>query len=311
MSYRILITGASGFIGQHLLDKLINNDNNAIACINRSFDSNFKLKYGSRVKIYEGNILDLDFINDSIQNFKPHHVFHLAASKSRTNELIEFRNSFDVNYFGTLNLLQSLKNLNELELITLIGTIEEYGMAEGIFNEKTTEYPVSAYGLSKLSATKLAILFSKQYNVPSLVIRPSIAYGPRQGNEMFMPSLINSLLKKNRFLMTPGAQHRDFIYIEDLVNALSCCIGKSEYSGKIINIAAGKSERLIEVAKKIAKSLGAESYLEVGALPYRKSEIMAYHVDIELANEILNWSPKIGLDEGLDKTIKHYKEINL
>ncbi len=304
---KILVTGASGFIGKHLIKKLLSNKYE-VACVDLRYDNGFNNSFDSSVRFYSGNLLDKDFISLCIKEFAPHYIFHLAGSKSRSNNLPEFKSSYDVNYLGTLNLFEACIGRKELKLMTLIGTVEEYGRSFSPFKEDNYELPVSSYGLSKLSATKLSLIFNSEFNIPALILRPSIAYGPGQGEDMFLPALINALLKSKSFKMTQGHQMRDFVFIDDLVQAMIRGIEKNDVAGNIINIAAGKSVRLKDVAMQISNLTGNAECLEFGAIPYRSSEIMDYAVNIDKSYEILNWKPETSLDKGLFKTVEYYKE---
>lgn len=304
---RILISGASGFIGKHLLNRLLINSN-SIACVDLQFDKEFIQSYKKKVTLFEGSILDKDFVVSCIREYAPNFVFHLAGSKSRSNALQEFKTSLDINYLGTLNLFEACIDRKELQLITVLGTIEEYGTTHSPFKEDSFELPTSAYGLSKLSATKLSLIFGHQFNLPVVVLRPSIAYGPGQGEDMFIPALIKSLLRREPFRMTEGLQLRDFVYINDLIEAMVKGIEINGLAHNVINIASGTSVKLRDIALQIASITGNVDCLEIGAIPYRLTEIMDYEVNIDRANDLLNWQPETSLKEGLVKTIDFYKK---
>jgi nucleoside-diphosphate-sugar epimerase len=307
MPNRILITGASGFIGKHLLDRLVKTSS-LVACFDLFFDQAFIEKYGERVQLFHGNLLDKTFTTTCIRNFSPDYVYHLAGSKNRTNLLPEFKTSYEINYLGTLNIFEALLESKNLKSVTILGTIEEYGHAGSPFNEESQELPNSAYGLSKLTATKLALIFNQQFNLPVVILRPSIAYGPDQGEEMFIPALIKTLLRKKPFEMTEGKQFRDFIYIDDLIEALLKGLKCKRVYGQIINIGSGTSIRIRDIALQIAEIINNKENLKLGEVPYRSFEIMDYTVDITKASTILGWFPKTKLSDGLAKTISYYKK---
>jgi len=305
MGQIIFITGAGGFIGNHLLKRLIGNGYETV-CFNRSFNQNFKKEFEGKTTMVEGDIRNLQLLINIINRFKPTYVYHLAGSKSRSNRISEFHESFEINYKGTLNLLEALLNKEYLIKIILLGTMDEYGNSSRVFSEELKEEPNSAYGLSKLSATKLALIFNKQFHLPITILRPSIVYGPEQGSEMFIPAIIHSLKKGEVFKMTAGEQLRDFIYIDDLLEALLLTKDSTNSNGEVINIGLGKSIQLFKLASQIANYNSKSELLRVGAIPYRGSEIMNYKVNIEKAKLLLNWSPKYTINRGLEETINYY-----
>lgn len=304
---KILITGAAGFIGQHLLKKLYN-ENCEIHCIVRGDASELIDNKIDSIYYYEVDLKLKEPLNKIVKNISPDIVIHLAGIKNRTNEIREINNIFDNNILGTLNLIESLLGITNLRRIILLGSIEEYGSIESPFKENNFENPISIYGVSKLSISKLAGIFVNEYKLPITILRPSIVYGPKQGIEMFIPSIIDSLSKKQSFSMTKGKQYRDFIFIDDLIQAIKKTILSDEVTGLVINIASGISYQLCDIANKIAIMLNAEDYLHIGTLEYRKQEIMNYSVDINLALAKLNWKPITSIDEGLKITINSFHE---
>lgn len=293
------VTGGSGYIGTHLTRKLLK-ENYKVVVFDIHFSDRFINEFDNSIIRTTGDLLSED-LTYSLKKYRPTHVFHLAGLKNRTNNPEEFRTSIDVNYKGTLNLFSSLAGQDWVEHVITIGTSEEYGSAQPPFSEETREMPNSAYGLSKLSATRLALLYYSQFGLPVTILRPSIAYGPGQGNEMFLPALINSLRNGLLFKMTKGEQLRDFIYVEDLVDAIILAGESEKAKGKILNVAYGKSEKLGDVARYIARELKKENNLLLGAIPYRKFEIMNYSVTIAKARTILNWEPKVSIYDGIKK----------
>lgn len=302
---KILITGSTGFIGQHLLDSLIN-ENCIIHCFSRNANPNKIIS--EKIIYHEIDLNHKEIVCNEIKNILPDYVIHLAGLKSRSNNSKDAENIFKNNVFGTLNLFESLTIVPNLKQIIVLGSIEEYGIVPSPFKENSFENPITFYGVTKLSITKLAQIFINEYNLPITILRPSIVYGPKQGTEMFIPSLINSLSKKLPFSMTKGEQNRDFIYISDLVEAIKKAMIIKNLNGLIINVASGVSYKLKDIAMKIAIILKAVDYLEIGSIEYRKLEIMEYEVDIHRAQSILNWNPKTSIDEGIALTLASFNE---
>jgi len=211
-----------------------------------------------------------------------------------------------VNLIGTLNLFESLKNISSCRSIIVAGTSEEYGNNQVPFKEYYKEDPISPYSFSKVSVSYLCKMLFNIYKLPIIVLRPTLAYGHGQKETMFIPTLIKTLLRNENFIMTPGEQTRDFVFIDDLVNAYVQAGVSEGHFGEIFNIGSGKAYKIKDIAYKIASFLNKQNLLKIGAKDYRKSEIMSYFVDISKAKNCLNWTPKIEIDEGLKKTIEWY-----
>lgn len=299
---KVLITGSSGFIGTNLLNTL-KSQNYDIAVIEHS-----RITNSTNVTNYIGNICDYSFVEKTILDFQPNKVFHLAAYKNRSSNIEEVSLSIKVNLIGTLNLYQALTKVSVLESIIALGTIDEYGLHNSLFKESTIENPVSPYGFGKLCGTQLAKFFNRSYNLPVIVLRPTIAYGPFQANDMFIPSLISTLISNRDFKMTAGNQLRDFIYISDLVEVMLLISENQDCKGEIFNIGSGKSLKLKDVAITIARDLKKEHFLKIGSIPYRSNEVMKYITDIDKIKNTFNWSPKVSFNKGIELTIKYYQK---
>ena len=299
---KILITGSSGFIGTNLLNTL-KFQNFDIAVIDRSYNHNFK-----NVTKYFGDICDYSFVEKAILDFQPNKVFHLAGYKNRASNVEELSLSIKVNLMGALNLYQALTKVSSVESIIALGTTDEYGIHNSSYIESSIENPISPYGFSKLCGTQLAQFFNRSFNLPVIILRPTIAYGPYQANDMFIPSLINTLMSNSDFKMTEGKQLRDFIYISDLVEAMLLISENQNYNGEIFNIGSGESLKLSEVAATIAKDLKREQFLKLGLIPYRKNEVMQYETCTDKINNTLGWFPKVSFKKGIELTIKHYRD---
>ena len=300
-----LVTGASGYIGTRLVRMLLISGYRIIA-FDMRFSSSFTKEFGNTVKCVKGDILVEERLVGILEKEAVEYIYHMAGLKNRTNKVEEFSLLNKVNFGGTLSVLSATVKYGKIKHLVLMGTTEEYGSAIAPFTEGSQELPNSAYGLSKLSATKLARLFYTQYKVPVTVLRPSITYGPGQGVEMFLPAMIGTLVKGQPFKMSPGEQVRDFLYIDDLVEAIIACCEEPRLEGEIVNVASGVSLQLKEVAEHVAKLLGKEKLLEVGAIPYRRFEIMNYSINIEKILNFSSWRPTTSFEDGLRITIDSF-----
>lgn len=298
---RVFVTGASGFIGTRLVDALV--ECGAQVC---SFDARAAAgkRPGSSVT---GDLRERSIVRDAVKNAAPDLVFHLAAAKDRSIAAGDFDRLIQVNLTGSLNLLSALQEGADVQSIVVVSTAEEYGGNPCPFTERMREAPVSAYSFSKMCMTRLCETFSMLHGMPLVILRPTLAYGPGQDTDMFLPSLINSLLDGTPFAMTAGEQSRDFLYVDDLVNALIRAAVTEEARGKVVNIGSGTPVRLKEIAVMVESLIGKKGLLRLGEKSYRVGEIMDYYVDNSRAKTLLGWEPATSLTDGLARTIEHFR----
>lgn len=298
----VLVTGAQGFIGRSLVRALTGMKAHVAAMDMAPSDDG-----GTQdVTAYTGDLEDRTFVDDCVRRCRPDVVFHLAAFKERSSDMADFYRAVGVNIMGSLNLFSALNDGGRVSSVVVLGTAEEYGRNESPFNEAMRERPVTAYSYSKLCVTNLCGILHSLYRLPVTVLRPTLAYGPGQDAGMFLPSLIGSLIEGRPFVMTPGEQTRDFVYITDLVDAMIRASQAEGARGEVINIGSGKPVRLLEVVAMVERLLDRTGLVKVGGREYRPDEIMDYHVDTSKAKRLIRWEPKVGLDEGVRLTIASF-----
>lgn len=305
--YHVLITGINGFVGRSLCESLLMN-NIRVSGTSRSIVGD---KRPLR-KIYKVNLTNKDKVESLFTRLQPDVVIHLAGSKNRSLEISKFNDIYTNNILMSMNVIDACLLLPNLKRMIFIGSCDEYGDVALPYIETQKELATSAYGLSKLAITQVLSGLFMSNKFPSVVLRPSVIYGPGQGSEMFLSALSRSLLLKKYFSMTKGDQKRDFIYISDVVNAIVSAISADDsVNGEIINIAAGVSYKIKEVTMLVSNIVNDQvyKYIRFGACSYRNNEVMDYSVSIKHAEKTLQWSPKINLKTGLEKTINHLKNI--
>jgi len=299
---RVLVTGAGGFMGLHLIETL-RRSGARISTLSRS-----PIKVAEYTAQHLGDIRNREFVSAAVQESRPAFIFHLCAYKNRLSDLNQFSVAIDTNLTGSLNLISAASGLPDLRAIVTVGTAEEYGNNPAPFLETMREEPVSAYSFSKLCVTQLAQLLSRAHGIPITVLRPTLAYGPGQKEDMFLPALIGTLLRGETFDMSAGEQTRDFIYIDDVVDAMIKAASRPESFGQVINIGSGNPVAMSELALRVQQLLGKSGLVRAGALNYRNGEVMEYFVRAEKAHRTLGWAPKVPLELGLARTIAHYRE---
>lgn len=298
---RVLVTGGAGFIGRHLVHALLQ--------VGAQVDLVLRQPWtGPECRAtYIGDLRQATFIAGAVADSRPDMVFHLAASRARSLSPEAFTETIGNNLIGSLNLLEALSHAPGLKRVVMLGTAEEYGRSPVPFREDVRESPVSAYSLSKLGTTHLAQMMAHTKDLPVTVLRPSLAYGPGQREDMFLPALVCALLRGERFAMTAGEQTRDLIFIDDLVEALGCAGLCKAAEGEVINIGSGSAIIIADLVDMVESMTQSTGLAQRGAIAYRPGEPMQYQLDVGKAARLLDWHPQTSLAQGLRRTIEWYR----
>jgi UDP-glucose 4-epimerase len=288
---RVLVTGASGFIGSHLAARLTS--------LGAEVRGTTRSTIGfAPFRFQKLALEDHEGLRQLVAELQPQIVFHLAARMERDRRLDLLVPMLLANTLSTAVLCESLPPGARL---VILGSGEDYGAQPGPWVETQREQPISPYGLSKVAAAAVVASAHTAFGVRAVTARPSVVYGPGQRAGQFLPSLISALIAGERFAMTPGEQLRDFLYIDDLVDGL-LALASGEQFGRVFNLCSGISTRIVDLAKK-AQALIGKGSLGIGDLPYRASEAMVQMIDPSAMKQAFGWEAKITLDEGLRRTI--------
>ncbi|MDO7787424.1 NAD-dependent epimerase/dehydratase family protein [Desulforamulus aquiferis] len=301
---RVLVTGAGGFIGSHLVNRLAF-DGLKVGALIRGRCRKEIIKPDPNINYISSDVLNFSKLGKEVKSFRPHLAFHLAGTRPLGGAWGTIQQAYQNNLTGTLNVLQALQE-NGCRAVIVVGSTSEYGPGPAPYKENQACQPSTAYGSSKQAATQLALLVAKMFGMPITVIRPTLVYGPGQGEKLFLSQLIKSLLANQPFAMTGGEQYRDFIYVDDVIEALWLAAATERGQGGVYNIGTGASITLREAANIVADQLGKAELLKVGVIPYSRDEQFAYCVDSTRAREILNWKPTTDFIPGVKKTIEWF-----
>lgn len=301
---KILVTGGAGFIGQPLLRALVTAGHHPTA-LTRGAGKLEKLTPDLRAQVrwVELDLLNYEAVHALINAEKPSVVFHLAGTRGKGNDLGANDSCDEINVRATANLLESLKGVG-VERVMMMGSADEYGRQSGQLNEGQELQPVSAYGISKAVATRLAHELYETENCPVVTLRPFTVYGPQQPRWMFVAEAIECAVGGAPFRMSEGVQRRDLVYVADVVEALMLVASAPEVEGKVINLGSGCALRLLDVARLIWKLSESRAPLLVGERPAMPDETHDTWADIKLAEQLLNWKPRTSLEDGLRATIE-------
>jgi NAD dependent epimerase/dehydratase len=306
----ILVTGAGGFIGSHLVEALTKLGGN-IRCFVRY---NSRNDYGliellpkeirDLLEIIPGDLKDSDAVNRAVKDVD--YIFHLGALVGIPYSYFHPRDVIGTNILGTLNILLASKEYG-IKKIVHTSTSETYGTAIYVpIDEKHPLQGQSPYSASKIGADKIAESFYRSYNLPVAIIRPFNTYGPRQSARAVIPTIITQALTKDNVSIGSIHPTRDFTYVKDIVEGFIKIAESSKSIGEVINIGSNYEISIGDLANKIIALVGREVTINYDSTRNRpkKSEVERLWANNSKAMELIEWKPKITLDDGLNETIK-------
>jgi len=310
---KILVTGAGGFIGSHLVERLVRDGHKVRAFIRYNSKNNWGWLERSNIKddieVYTGDIRDFDSVNDAIKDVEV--IFHLAALIGIPYSYVSPLAYIKTNVEGTYNILEASR-LNNIKRIIITSTSEIYGTAK--FVPITEEHPVnpqSPYAASKVSADLLALSYYLSFGTPVVIARPFNTFGPRQSARAFIPSVIIQILSNKKIIEVGNLETvRDMNYVKDTVEGFVSILKTKGIEGQVLNICSGKEISMNNILKEIIKITGSKVKIKESKERIRpdKSEVLRLLGSNKKIKKITDWSTKYSIEEGLEETIKWFKD---
>jgi len=311
---KVLVTGAAGFIGSHLVEKLLN-----IGCSVKAFIhynsvnswgwldslSEDKLK---EIEIFAGDIRDPNGVREAMKNIDE--VYHLAALIAIPFSYYSPDSYVDTNIKGTLNVLQAARDL-DTERILITSTSEVYGSAK--FVPITEEHPYqgqSPYSATKIGADRLAESFYRSFSLPITIVRPFNTYGPRQSARAIIPTIIMQLLLgKKEIKLGALTPTRDFNYVKNTVNGFVEIAKSQNTIGEEINIAGQREISIKNLAEELIKQLNPKAKIicEEERIRPKNSEVNRLLGSNKKLKKLTQWSEEYTFEEGIKETIEWFK----
>lgn len=299
----LLVVGGSGFIGRHLVDAAIDHGYRTTVISLNEVHASDKLADVDYVKADISNLTELSGL---FPRCKFTHVVNLGGYVDHAGFRKGGQDVINAHYLGVVNLLHCL-DWDVLETFVQIGSSDEYGDASSPISESVREAPISPYSFAKMAAAQLLQMLCRTEKLPVIILRLFLVYGPEQGNQRFLPQVINGCLRGDSFATSLGEQVRDFCHVDDVVNGILAALSSSNAYGEIVNMASGKPVPIRSVIEHVVEAVGAGEP-RFGEVSYREGESMSLYADISKAKKLLAWEPTTELVEGIAKTISFYRK---
>ena len=311
---KVLVTGAGGFIGSHLVERLVELGADVRALVRYTSTGHLgwldaSLHKGD-IDIVLGDIRDCDSVRSAVQGRSV--VFHLAALIGIPYSYRAAQSYVRTNIEGTLNVLQAARDF-DAERVLCTSTSEVYGTARYVpMNEEHPLQGQSPYSASKIGADKIAESYYLSFGLPVSIVRPFNTYGPRQSARAVIPTIITQALAGHKIELGALSPSRDFNYVSDTVEGFLCTALEKQVIGRTLNFASGVEITISELAELIGRLMGKRftPVLEEQRVRPEHSEVKRLCGDATLARQVLGWQSRVKLEEGLRQTIAWF-ESNL
>jgi NAD dependent epimerase/dehydratase len=314
---RILVTGADGFIGSHLVERLFEEGCEIRAFVfYNSFNSwgwldSLPAESLKKIEVFSGDIRDPNGVSEAMKDIDI--VFHLAALIAIPFSYHSPDSYIDTNIKGTLNILQAARKMNCSKVI-ITSTSEVYGTAVYVpIDEKHERQGQSPYSASKIGADALADSFYRSFGTPVTIVRPFNTFGPRQSARAVIPSVIIQLLNGKKEISLGALEPtRDFLYVKDTVNGFTSIANSNQLTGDEVNIASESEISIGDAALIIINKINPEAKIisDSNRLRPKQSEVERLFGSAAKLKSHVSWKPAFSFEEGIDQTIEWFRDKN-
>ncbi len=309
---RVLVTGAGGFIGSHLTERLVELGAEVRALVHYNALGTWgwldQVSVRADIEVLAGDVSDPDCVHTAMQTRE--FVFHLAALIGIPYSYRAPASYVRTNIEGTLNVLQAARSLDAARVVHT-STSEVYGSAQYVpIDEAHPLQGQSPYAATKIGADKLAEAYHRSFGMPVTTVRPFNTFGPRQSARAVIPAIITQCLSDNTIRLGNLGPTRDMNYVTNTVEGFIKAAESSAAIGQVVNLGSGREISIGGLAQMIAALLGKEISIESDAARLRPdaSEVNRLLADNKRARTLLGWAPEVSLEEGLSRTIAWLRE---
>lgn len=294
---RVLVTGASGFLGSHLCRRLIQCGLEVHAVSRTLQGAPFENPRWWRVDLEE-----YAATKNLFESVKPHAVFHLSGQATGDPDIRHVLPTFRSQLLTTVHLLTISAEIGCCRVI-LTGSLTEPQAGQ------VDHPPSSPYAASKWASNAFGRMFQCLYQTPVVIVRPFMVYGPNQNPKKVIPYSIQSLIRGDQPKLTSGKWHADWIYVDDVIDGFLAAMSVPGIEGSTIDLGTGQLVSVEAIIRQIVEIMGVSIEPQFGALSSRRCEEVRA-ADIEQTRRVLGWQPKISVYEGIKRTVEWHRSSN-
>lgn len=300
-----LITGGSGFIGSNLVRRLVlGNLGNVFLIVEKNSDLWRLNDIRSELTIFESDLTDFNNINNIIKMAQPNVVFHLASFGGLPSQTDQ-RKIFDINFYGTVNLLNACKEVG-VDCFINTGSSSEYGIKNTDMREGDIVIPISDYGVVKAATTQYCLKEALFNKLSIYTVRPFSVYGDYEMFGRLIPTILLGALQKSQINLSSGSFVRDFIYVQDMVDIYLKIAEVKPNMDFVFNAGTGVQSTILDVVDTVESIVGSKLNVNWNSSAVRPWEPKVWQANIDRAINLLKWKPKYSLNDGLKKSLEWF-----
>jgi len=305
---RILVTGGLGFIGNHLIPRLIN-DGHDVYNLQRYVTGKYVLGAQQIAKTVYGDLREPYQIMQIVKEVQPDTCIHLGALTAVSYSYEHPHEVTETNLMGTISLAESCLRIPHFKQFIFASTSETYGNGPTPKTEDTPQNPNSPYAVSKLACEKYLMYMKDAYDFPITILRPFNSFGRIDNKHFIVERTVTQMLEGKVVRLGDPSPIRDFLYVNDHVDAYLTCLGNPKAVGEVFNFCIGKGISIKQLVELIREITYFEGEINWGTIPQRPLDIDVLIGDNRKAKQVLGWSPKYSIEEGLKETVSWWKTI--
>ena len=313
---RCLVTGAGGFAGSHLVELLLSEGHQVSAALATQEDPENLAHLGKQIERVRFDLTSASRTSKLLMQTRPEWIFHLAGFFSVGRSFSHERMTYDINFGGTLNVLEAAKGLPDLDKLIIVSSADVYGAFQPrgkLLSENQRLSPISPYGISKAAAEHLSRLYHRNYGLPVVITRPFNHIGPRQSDTFALPAFCKQIALiesgKQRALIKVGdlSVKRDLSDVRDIVSGYLAA-AKAGRHGETYQLCSGRSVKLESVLRSLLKKSDKSIKISVDGARLRPVDIPVLRGDNSKAVKELGWAPRYGLQQALDSCLDYWRQ---